>query len=127
MTRSFNEQVQWFLEYAATRKRNPVKPATLSNWRSCAEKWLAPNIGHLPCDEVNNKALKSLVEKFANAGLSAQSITNYVKLVKLALAASIDEEGEPLYPRKWNSNFIDMPTIRNQHDFHIRDGEFDCR
>jgi integrase len=47
------------------------------------------------------------------AGLSSQTLKNYSKLVKL-IASAIDEQGEELYPRKWNRRFIDLPKIENQ-------------
>ena len=36
-------------------------------------------------------------------------------LVKLVVASAIDENGDQLYPRKWNHDFIEMPLITNQH------------
>lgn len=111
MTR-FTEHLEWFLEYVVSRKRNPVKPSTVLTWRKCADKWLIPSLGHLPCEEVNNKAVRSLVKKMADAGLSPQTISNYVAVVKLFLGAATDENGEALYPRKWNHAFLDMPLIK---------------
>ena len=49
------------------------------------------------------------------ASLSPQTITTYVGVVKLVVASAIDEDGEQLFPRKWNHEFIDMPVIENQH------------
>jgi integrase len=51
----------------------------------------------------------------SDAELSAKSISNYVGLVKLIVASAIDENGEQLFPRKWNHDFIDMPIVQNQH------------
>jgi len=111
MTR-FSEHLQWYLEFVVSRKRNPVKPSTVLTWRVCADKWLIPSLGHLPCEEVNNKAVRSLVEKMAGAALAPQTISNYVAVVKLSLGAATDENGEPLYPRKWNHAFLDLPLIK---------------
>jgi integrase len=111
MTR-FSEHLQWYLEFVVSRKRNPVKPSTVLTWRVCADKWLIPSLGHLPCEEVNNKAVRSLVEKMAGAALSPQTISNYLAVVKLSLGAATDENGEPLYPRKWNHAFLDLPLIK---------------
>ena len=46
--------------------------------------------------------------------MSAQTINNYVTLVKLIVASAIDEQGEPEFPRKWNSNYLDLPVISMQ-------------
>jgi hypothetical protein len=48
------------------------------------------------------------------AGLSAKTIINYTGLVKLVVGSAKSEEGEPLFPRKWDSEFIDLPIVRNQ-------------
>jgi integrase len=49
-----------------------------------------------------------------DAKLSPKSISNYVGLMKLIVASAIDENGEQLFPRKWNHDFMDMPVIGNQ-------------
>jgi integrase len=111
---TFKEQAKWFLEHSVTRKRNPVKPATITTWKSATSKWLLPFFGEAELATVTNASVRALVEKFYRHGLSAQTITTYVNLVKLIVASAIDENGEEMYPRKWNSSFIDMPTITNQ-------------
>ncbi len=112
--RTFREQAEQFMQQKRTNKRRPVKPATLCTWQSCLEKWLNPNIGDLPLANINNAAMKELVAKMHASGLSAKSIINYSGLVKLIVASAKSEEGEQLYPRKWDSEFIDLPIVRNQ-------------
>jgi len=65
--------------------------------------------------DVNNLALKNFVSTLVDAGLSANSIRLQVQVVKMVVTSAIDSNGEPIYPRKWNSSFIDMPEIKNQH------------
>jgi integrase len=50
-----------------------------------------------------------------DASLSAQSIVTYTNLVKLVVASALDENGEELFPRKWNNEFIDLPMVENQY------------
>ena len=112
---TFREQTKSFLNQSMNRRRNPVKPATLTTWQNCTHKWLNPNLGDIPLASVNNAAVKLLVKKMSDAELSAKTISNYVGLVKLIVASAIDENGEQLFPRKWNHDFIDMPVVQNQH------------
>ena len=112
---SFAQQAERFLEQARTRRRKPISPATYDGWRNCLDKWLIPNIGQTMLQDVNNGTLKALVTKMVNAGLSAKSVNSYAGLVKLVVASAIDQNGEQLYPRKWNHDFIEMPLITNQH------------
>lgn len=111
---TFREQAQQFMHRAMTRKRRPVKSATISTWQNCLDKWLNPNLGEMPLPNVNNAVVKSLVAKLHAAGLSAKSIVNYTGLAKLVVASAVDDNGEPLFPRKWNHEFIDMPPVENQ-------------
>jgi site-specific recombinase XerC len=111
---TFREQAEWFLSHSVKRKRRPAKPATVANWRCCVDKWLNPNIGDLPLASINNSAVKTLVAKMHAANLSAQTMTTYVNLVKLVVGSAIDNNGEQLFPRKWNNEFIDLPVIENQ-------------
>jgi hypothetical protein len=111
---TFREQAKLFMEQKASSKRKPLKPATLYTWQNCLNKWLNPNLGDVPLANINNAAVKQLVAKMDAAGLSAKTIINYSGLVKLIVASAKSEEGEPLFPRKWDSEFIDLPIVRNQ-------------
>jgi len=111
---TFREQAEWFLSHSVQRKRRPAKPATVANWRCCVDKWLNPNIGDLPLASINNSTVKTLVAKMHAANLSPQTMTTYVNLVKLVVSSAIDANGEELFPRKWNNEFMDLPIIENQ-------------
>jgi integrase len=41
-------------------------------------------------------------------------ITNVVQVVKGVVASAVNEDGEQLYPRKWNHDFMDLPVIADQ-------------
>ena len=111
---TFREQAEWFLSHVVKRKRRPVKASTVSGWRYCLNNWLNPAIGDLPLASVNNTSVKVLVAKMHEANLSAQSIVTYTNLVKLIVGSALDENGEQLFPRKWNNEFMDVPVIEDQ-------------
>ena len=112
---TFREQAEWFFGDAASRRRRPVKPKTLETWRYAANKWLYPALGDLPLATVTNSTVKLLVAKMVDGGLGAQSIHGYIGLVKLVVASKVDGNGEQMFPRKWNHDFLDMPIIADQH------------
>jgi integrase len=111
----FREQAKWFLGHSMNRKRSPVKPATIQSWQNCVNKWLNPNLGDTPLASINNSTVKGLVAKMHEAKLAPKSISNYVGLVKLVVASALDKDGEQLFPRKWNHEFIDLPIVEKQH------------
>jgi len=43
--------------------------------------------------------------------LSDKTIVTYFQVVKSVLASSVSREGEELYPRKWNFQFIGLPIV----------------
>jgi integrase len=45
------------------------------------------------------------------AGLAAQSIVTHTRVVKMVVASAINPEGEQIYPRKWNHEFVGLPLI----------------
>jgi integrase len=110
----FRAQAEKWIGSLGTRRRKPVKPATIHGWRHALDKWILPNIGDKPLSEVSNGALRELVEKMGTAGLSAQSIVSYARVVKMVVASAVNDEGEQIYPRKWNHDFIGMPIIRKE-------------
>ena len=108
---TFREQAASWFEQVKTRKRKPVAPSTLELWEGCLRNWLNPNIGDFPLSEVNNAALKSLVATMLAGTLSPKTIGTYSQVVKTVVASAVDKEGEQIYPRKWNNNFVDMPIV----------------
>lgn len=114
---SFRQQAEHWLKNLSTRKRRPVKPATVSGWRDALNAWLLPNLGSKLLAEVSNAAVRELVEKMSAAGLSAKTIVNYVQVVKLVVASATDDEGEQIFPRKWNHDFIQLPIIRKDQQY----------
>lgn len=109
---TFREQSEIWFAARQARKRKPVAPETLRNNRSALDNWLIPTLGERPLSEVGNTAAKLLITAMSKADLSAATIVKYVKQVKLIVASAVDSEGEEeLYPRKWNSEFMDLPVI----------------
>jgi integrase len=108
---TFRAQAEKWIESLSTRRRKPVKPATLSGWQHALNKWILPNIGDRSLSEVSNAAVRDLVEKMIAAGLSPKTIVNYTLVVKLVVASAVDAEGEQVYPRKWNRDFIGLPIV----------------
>ena len=106
----FREQASFWIDQVKSRKRKPVAIATLQSWEGCLRKWINPAIGDLPLSEVNNAALKSLVATMVGK-LSPKSIDNYAQVVKMVVASAVNKEGEEVYPRKWNHEFVDMPLV----------------
>jgi integrase len=105
------EQAERWLEHLRTRKRKPVAEGTIEDWERTLNNWINPHIGDCPVSEVNNGVLKRLVVIMSKADLSAKSIENYVQVPKMVVASVLDEDGNQLYPRKWNHEFIDMPIV----------------
>jgi integrase len=111
---TFREQAKTWLDQVQNRKRKPVAPSTLATWESCLENWLNPDIGDMPLDNIKNLALKNLGVTMVKGGLGASAIRAYIQVVKMVVASAVNEEGEALYPRKWNHDFIDLPVVKDQ-------------
>jgi integrase len=108
---TFREQAAWWIENVQQRKRKPVAPGTIESWLGCLDVWILPNLGDLSLSSVGNLALKGLVAKMVKAGLSPKTINTYSQVVKSVVASAVNEEGEQIYPRKWNHEFCDMPVV----------------
>ncbi len=112
---TFRQQAKWWLNHLSERRRKPIAASTLETWEACIDNWLNPNIGDLPLSEINNAVLKTVVAKMSEGGLSAKTITdNYAPVVKMVVASAVDEQGEEIYPRKWNAEFIDLPVVEKE-------------
>jgi len=108
---TFRQQAAWWINHVQQRKRKPIAPATVESWQGCLDVWILPNLGDVPLATVGNLALKGLVEKMVEAGLSPKTVNTYSQVVKSVVASAVNEEGEQLFPRKWNHEFVDMPVV----------------
>jgi integrase len=108
---TLRQQAEAWIASLPTRRRRPVKPATIHGWRHALDKWVLPNVGDKLLSEVANGVLRSLVEKMAAAGLGPQSIIAYSNVVKMVVASAVNDEGDQLYPRQWNHDFIGIPVL----------------
>ncbi len=110
---TFRGQAETWLESMRNRDSEPLAPSTLAPWSYALDKWINPNIGDMPLASVKNTAMKDLVAKM-KAGLPPKSVINYAQIVKMVVASAINEEGEQLYPQKWNHKFIGMPVVNKK-------------
>jgi integrase len=111
---TFREQAKNWLHHCVTRKRKPIKPATVRGWESYISKHLNPAIGDTLLANVNNSTLKRLVANLTDAGLAPKSIRNVIQVVTAVMASAVNENGDEIYPRNWNYQFADVPIVGNQ-------------
>jgi integrase len=105
-----------WLDRLKTRKRKPIKPASLVAFSSYVRNWINPNIGDLDVETFNNGALKLFAEKVA-AKCAPKTTHEIVATVKKIIASAEDANGNCIYPRSWNNDFIleNISDIRDQH------------
>jgi integrase len=111
---SFRAQAQRWIAAMPTRRRRPVKPATIFGWQHALDRWILPTLGDRLLSEVSNGALRELIEKMASGGLAPKTIVNYVQVVKMVVASAVDADGEQIYPRKWNHDFVGLPIVQKE-------------
>ncbi len=111
---TFDAQAAKWMASLSTRRRKPIKPATIRGWQAALDKWLLPHLGDKLLADISNAALRDMVEKMVAGGLVAKTIVNYAQVVKMVLASAVDSEGDQLYRREWNHDFIGMPIIRKE-------------
>ncbi len=66
--------------------------------------------GSQPIAEATSASMKTLVEVLVGKGLAPHSTKDICLVVKLVMASAVDENGDELYPMKWNAEFIDAPV-----------------
>jgi integrase len=99
------------MESVSTRRRRPLKPATVYGWQHCLDRWILLNLGDKLLSEVGNGALRQFVEILTAARLAPKTIVNVLTVVKFVVASAVDEEGDQIHPRIWNHEFIQLPLI----------------
>jgi len=95
---------------------NPARASTLQSYRSTLRVHLTPRYGPMELSEIaqqNNRLLKELVRDL-RIKYKPASIRLIVTLAKQVLESPKNENGLPLYPMQWSSDFIDLPVIAQQ-------------
>lgn len=108
---TFKQQSAIWLERVRARKRKPVSPGTINDWEGVLNNWIIPSIGDCPISDVNHGLLRKLVTQMVDKGLSGKTIENYLQVPKMVVASVVDEDGNQVYPRKWNHEFMDVPLV----------------
>ena len=111
---TFSEQAERWIAFLPSRRRRPVKPATIFGWRHALDKWILPTLGNRRLSEIGNGASRELVEVMTEGGLSPKTIVNYCQVPKMVVASALNADGEPLYPRTWNHDFIGLPIVNKE-------------
>lgn len=109
---TFKTQSETFLKGIQFRRRNPARLATVRAYQSFLNGHILPLLGEKQVSEVENGTVKGLVVELVKSGLKPASITSIVSVVKQVVGSAVDENGNQLYPRKWNNDFLDLPVIK---------------
>jgi integrase len=102
---TFAQQVDIYLEWLATRKRKPVKAASIATRRSLLRAAL-PVLRSMELADIKSGALRTLADSLFAQGYKPSSIETIITAVKIVVESDKDENGEPKDLRKWNTDFI---------------------
>jgi integrase len=106
---TFREQAKIYLQEATSRNREPIQDPT--SVQGAIRKWINPAIGDLPLSMVDNLTVKPLVRKMVEGGLDPETVNKYVRYVRQVVKSKLAPNGEPLYPRVWNAQVLDLPVV----------------
>jgi integrase len=112
---TFRQQAEWWLgeiragRVVSRKRRTQIKPATIAGYES-AVKWLNSFVGDTHLSEIKNDVAKQLMLQM-RASLSDKTTVNYFQVVRSVVASAVSNEGEQLFPRNWNFQFIGLPIV----------------
>lgn len=112
-TITMRDAAQAWLNHLQTRRRRPIKPSSAKTFESYIDKWISPCLGNLQVSLVGVAVLRDFIRQLDEAGLSPKSQTEIAGAVKAIIANCADDEGEPLYPRHWDNERLDLPIVRH--------------
>jgi integrase len=107
---TFQQQAEIWLRESQTRNRNPIEEATAAGYKSYLRNHLNPVLGEVPLSAVDNDAIKGVVKKLHDKKLAPKTIVEIVAVAKLVVA-SLKANGEEVYKRTWNHDYIDLPIV----------------
>ena len=107
----FKTQAETYLREAQTRRRNPIRPGTARIYQSYLDARILPYLGNFDLELIENGVAKDFIAGLNNASLAAQTVNDIFRVVKAVIASAVDSNGNELYPRKWNPDYIDLPVV----------------
>lgn len=111
---NFATQGRVYIDRLKTRNRRPIKPATAAAFESYLRNHVVPHVGTAELESFNNGALKSFVQTLIDKRLSPKSITELSAFVRSIVASVLDDDGNQVYRRNWNLDFVDVPPVKKQ-------------
>jgi len=108
---TLKQQAEKFMTQIKARRRNPVRLATAAAYQSHLNKWILPLLGSEDLAKIENGVVKNFIQKLTESDLKPASITAILTVVKMVVASAVDENGNQLFPRVWNHEFLDTPII----------------
>src|ERR1700674_3203269 len=101
-----------WLDHLERRKRSPAKPATLATFGSYVSNWIIPQVGGINIAVFGNANMRDFVAFLASRDLAPKTINEISSALKSIVVSVVDPNtGDQLYPRKFNSDFIDLPRV----------------
>jgi integrase len=111
---TFAEQGPVYIRHLATKNRKPVKPATVATYDRYLLCHIVPLVGSVELKDFGNGALRDLGRALVEKRLSPKSINEIAAFARAIVAFPVNENGDRLFPRDWNFDFVDLPLVQNQ-------------
>src|SRR6266550_753761 len=105
----FETQAERYIHEIQTRRRGPVRASTARIYQSYLDARILPVLGQVDLAKVENGVARSFVAGLTD--LTPATVNAVFKVVKAVVASAVDRNGNELYPRKWNHDFIDLPIV----------------
>jgi integrase len=102
-----------WLDHIATRKRRPVKQSSLATMRSWVNSRIVPALGSIEVRKIGVAVLREFIEELHTDQLSPKTQNEIAAVVKAIIGNCKNSEQEPLYPRQWNNEDLDLPVVHH--------------
>lgn len=106
---TFRQQAKIYLQEASSRNRSPIRNTAYIE--GALRKWINPLLGDTLLEHVDNLSVKPVVQHMVGGGLSPRSVEKYTLFIKQIVGSLKQPGGEPLYPRTWNAEALDLPIV----------------
>lgn len=110
---TFADQAPIWLASLRARRR-PVSPATLYLWDSLLNSRVLPVLGTAEIATFENGAMKKFIDHLCGLGLAPRTIRDVILVAKNVISSATDENGNLLYPRTWNHQFLNAPPVEQR-------------
>jgi integrase len=108
----FSTATQNFINDLGLPRRRKVLAQNTQRLYAIYSRRAAESLGPLSLSDITNATIRDFVSELRKEGLAPSTIQGHLATLKLVIDSVRNEDGDSIYSKKWNLDFIAAPVVK---------------